>query len=221
MGDDLLQYGMAWLAGFMSGFLVSIPVGPINVTIINEGGRRGLKWGLLIGAGAVLMEVIYCTMGFSAFANFFTDKLVKASMELVSFLLTLMLGLKYLLFPSINTALKTVESIEEKFHPHSAFMIGFVRVLGNPMVLLFWITLAATFVSHEWVDPPWSSKVACIIGVGMGAGLWFVLLSYAVSWGHKKFSTQTLLRMSQVSGASLLCMAIGIGSRIISHLAKH
>ena len=218
---DFWEHGVSWLAGFLSGFLLSIPVGPINVTIINEGGRRGLKWGLLIGAGAVLMELIYCTLGFSAFANFFSHKLIKASMELVSFLLMLLLGLKYLLFPSVEASLKTVTQFEETLHPHSAFMTGFVRVLGNPMVLLGWITLAATFVSHEWVDPNWASKSFCIAGVGMGCAVWFIMLSYAVTWGHKKLSTKILARMSQLCGASLLCMAVGIGIRIITRLARN
>ncbi|HEX4645361.1 MAG TPA: hypothetical protein VH598_07105 [Verrucomicrobiae bacterium] len=48
------------LTGFFSGLLLSIPVGPVNLTIINEGARQGFKWGALIGLGASIMEVIYC-----------------------------------------------------------------------------------------------------------------------------------------------------------------
>ena len=48
----------AFVTGLVSGFLVSIPVGPINVTIIHEGVERGFRWGFLIGAGSVLMESI-------------------------------------------------------------------------------------------------------------------------------------------------------------------
>ena len=57
------------------------------------------------------------------------------------------------------------ERIEEKLHPHSAFMIGFVRVMGNPGVLVFWIILAANFISREWVEPNGRGKLACIAGV--------------------------------------------------------
>jgi threonine/homoserine/homoserine lactone efflux protein len=35
----------AGITGLVAGFLVSIPVGPINLTIVNEGARRGFKWG--------------------------------------------------------------------------------------------------------------------------------------------------------------------------------
>ena len=45
----------AGLTGLVSGFIISIPVGPVNLTIVNEGARRGLKWAALIGAGAGLI----------------------------------------------------------------------------------------------------------------------------------------------------------------------
>ena len=35
---------LATLTGFISGLLLSIPVGPVNLTIMNEGARRGFKW---------------------------------------------------------------------------------------------------------------------------------------------------------------------------------
>jgi len=100
-------------------------------------------------------------------------------------------------------------------------MTGFVRVLGNPAVLLFWITVCAAFVSHEWVDTTWRSRIACIVGVDTGAIGWFVLLSFGVSRGHGKVSDSTLLRLSHVSGLLLLCVAVAIGARLVRLLAQH
>jgi threonine/homoserine/homoserine lactone efflux protein len=217
---DLGPIFTAWLVGLVSGFLVSIPVGPINVTIINDGSRKGFLWAILIGFGAVVMEAIYCTIGFAGFTTFFDTKAVKASMQLISFLLMLFLGLKYLVIPTVPATSKSIEKVEEKFHPHSAFMIGFVRVLGNPSVLLFWVALAATFMSHEWVEDHWVTKGACVVGVTLGAALWFALLSYLVSRSHWKFSTRTLLRMEHISGACLLLVAVVLGVRIIMLLAR-
>src|SRR6266404_8593698 len=121
---------LAAITGFISGLLLSIPVGPVNVTIMNEGARRGFKWAGLIGLGATLMEVIYCAIAFTGFASFFSRGYVKAAMELFSFVFMLFLGLKFLLARSIPATTKIETQIEEKFHPHSAFMTGFVRVMG-------------------------------------------------------------------------------------------
>ena len=59
------------------------------------------------------------------------------------------------------------ERIEERLHPHSAFMIGFVRVMGNPGTLLMWIVLAANFISRDLVLPNWPGKLACVSGVAI------------------------------------------------------
>jgi threonine/homoserine/homoserine lactone efflux protein len=207
---------LAGLTGFVSGLLLSIPVGPINVTIINEGARRGFKWAALIGLGATAMEVIYCFIAFTGFASFFSRGYVKAIMELASFVFMLYLGIKFLLcksvdMPAVNlghTAGRFESQFGERFHPRSAFMTGLVRVMGNVGVLVFWIILAANFISREWVTPDWPGKLACVTGVAIGTGLWFIGLSWLISLGHGKFSAHTLLRMEHFSGVCLLVVAL-------------
>ena len=88
---------IARLTRFISRLLLSIPVGPVNLTIMNEGARRGFLWALLISAGASVMEVIYCAIAFTGFAQFFDNRAVKAAMEVFSFAFMLFLGVKFLM----------------------------------------------------------------------------------------------------------------------------
>src|SRR6266545_5861634 len=216
---DFSPYLVPAFWGFASGFLASIPVGPINISIVNEGARRGFGWAFLIGLGAMAMEVIYCAIAFAGFTQLFDSHWIKATMELVSFLLMLFLGIKYLLAHSLPATTRSIESVEHRLHPHTAFWTGFVRCLGNPGVLLWWITISATFISHEWMDDTWQSKGMCLLGVTLGCFSWFTLLSFLVSRGHGLFSTSTLLRMSQFSGASLLIVSLVMGGRLVRLLA--
>src|SRR5215831_2355347 len=94
--DTLTAIIIAAATGLISGLLLSIPVGPINLTILNEGARRGFKWGLLIGMGATTMEGIYCFIAFTGFASFFTRGTVKTIMELGSFVFMLYLGIRFI-----------------------------------------------------------------------------------------------------------------------------
>jgi threonine/homoserine/homoserine lactone efflux protein len=208
----------ASITGFIAGFLISIPVGPINLTIINEGARRGFKWALLIGMGSVAMESIYCAIALTGFSAFLQLPVVKSAMELLSFLFLLFLSWKYFSAKSIPTHTHSADVIEQKIHPRSAFTVGFVRVLGNPSVLLLWVTLTATFLAHNWVDHTLDDRIACVIGVASGATFWFLLLSWGVSKGHGKFSPRVLLRMEHVSGALLLVAALWIGAKIVGKL---
>src|SRR5438128_6940114 len=124
---ELRSILIAALTGFISGFFLSIPVGPVNLTILNEGARRGFWWALLIGLGATAMEVIYCFIAFTGFASFFERGYIKAGMELFSFVFMLFLGTKFLLAKSVGhapvdlgpAAGRLEEQIEERLHPHS------------------------------------------------------------------------------------------------------
>ena len=79
----------AALVGFVSGFLVSIPVGPVNLSIVNAGAQRGFKLAALIAIGATAMEVIYCFIAFTGLGSFFQRGYVQAAMELISFVFLL------------------------------------------------------------------------------------------------------------------------------------
>ncbi|MGO8926430.1 MAG: LysE family translocator [Limisphaerales bacterium] len=214
---------VAGLTGLISGLLLSIPVGPINLTILNEGARRGFKWAALIGLGATTMEVIYCFIAFTSFASFFTQGYVKPAMQLFGFVFMLFIGMKFLLAKSVETrpvrlgaAADRIEArLEERLHPHSAFMTGLVRVMGNLGVLVFWVFLALFFGSHGLVTPDWPGKLACVAGVAVGTGGWFLGLSWVVSLGHGRWSEKTMLRIEHYSGALLVILALIQGGHII------
>lgn len=224
---DLPPMVLAGLTGFISGVLLCIPVGPVNLTILNEGARRGFKWAALIGAGATAMELIYCGIAFTGFAAFFQKGWIKAAMEVFSFAFLLFLGFKFLLAKNVSAPMhfgkvadRIEERIEGKLHPHSAFMIGFVQTLANPGVLLGWIIFGANFIARGWVEPNWEGKLSCLAGVALGLGMWFVGLSWAISLGHKKIDEKTLLRMQHGSGVTLLVLAFAHGCNIAWQLAK-
>ena len=220
---------LAALAGF--GFALmfaAIPVGPINLTILNEGAQRGFRWALLIGLGASVMDAIYCAISFTGLSSFFDHGIVKATMQLFSFVFLLFLGFKFLLAQTVkvpgklDAATEKIEAtLEKKIHPHSAFLTGFVRVLGNLGVLLAWIIISANLMAHDWVDDSRNAKGACVLGVFTGTVVWFLILSFGVSRGHGKFSEKTLLRLQHISGICLIIAGLFDGANIVWHLARH
>lgn len=223
---------VAALTGFLAGFALCIPVGPVNITILNEGARRGFKWAALIGVGATVMEVLYCAIAFTGFASFFSSGLIKSLMEVFSVAFMLFLGVRFLVakpgpvMEKIENRMEKLEHrieerIEEKLRPHSAFMIGLVRTFANPGVLLGWVLLGAIFVARGWVRPTLEGKLYCLLGVTISVGLWFTGLSWAISFGHKRFTEKTMLKMERISGASLIVFGLAQGIYLAMKLAKH
>jgi len=225
---DINPVLLSAIAGFTCALAFAAVPGPINLTILNEGARRGFRWAILIGLGATVMDCIYCGISFTGFAEFFHNKLVKATMQLFSFVFLLFLGFKFLLAQSVHmstkldTAAEKIEArLEQKLHPHSAFMTGFVRVLGNLGVLLAWVVWSAALLAHDWVGDSLGARAACVGGVFSGAMVWFLVLSYTISRGHGKFSEKTMLRLQHYSGIALIIAGCFAGANIIWHLARH
>jgi threonine/homoserine/homoserine lactone efflux protein len=220
---------LAALVGFASALLFSsIPVGPINLTILNEGAQRGFKWALLIGLGASAMEFIYCAIAFTGFSSFFVIPEVKAFMQLFTFVFLLFLGVKFLSAKTVNVPTrldaaseKIGAGLERKLHPRSAFMTGFVRVMGNLGVLLVWVVAAGNFIAHDWVDETLPAKAACVAGVVLGTNAWFLALSFGVSRGHGRFSEKTLVQLQHLSGICLIVFSFFDAGHIVWQLARH
>jgi threonine/homoserine/homoserine lactone efflux protein len=223
--DDIPHAAIAAFTGFLSGLLLSIPVGPVNLTILNEGARRGFRWAALIAAGATAMELVYCALAFTSFGALFEKGYIKAAMQIFSFAFMLFLGVKYLMAKSVPVVDRIEhgieQRIEEKLHPHSAFMTGFVRTLANPGVLLGWIILGANFISLGWVQPTMEGKLSCLAGVAGGVSLWLFGLAWAISLGHQKFTEKTMLRMERGSGMGLILLGLAQGAYLALQLARH
>ena len=210
----------AAILGILSGFIASMPGGPVNATILGEAARRGFRWALFVALGATVMESAYSAAAFAGFAELFADRWIRASMELISFVLMVWLGIKYLRGAPLPGEERAERFVESHFHPHTAFWTGFLRVLGNPGILLLWLTVSAPLLGSGWVRGTRDCKWAFIGGVGLGGFTWFLLLGWSVSRGHGRFSSATMRRMAMGSGFLLLAVAAVVGARLVILLAK-
>tara|TARA_B100000902_G_scaffold134970_1_gene133329 strand:- start:66 stop:728 length:663 start_codon:yes stop_codon:yes gene_type:complete len=217
----LTGYLIAIISGAITGFICAVPVGPINVAIMEEGIQNGRKQAFIIAIGALLMEMIYCIIAFSGFATLFSDKIILATVELISFLAVTFFGIKYLMINAVTVQGKRAKVVENRLSPHTAFWTGFVRVLVNPNVLLFWIMISAVLISNQTIQAEWKSRMACVIGAAIGIGSWFTLLVIGSARAKNRFSDKTLVKFSQISGVLLLLLSIVIAVRLIGTVAQN
>ena len=105
------EYALAIGAGAITGFICAVPVGPINVAIMEEGIQSGRKRAFIIAIGALIMEMVYCIIAFSGFATLFTDKTILATVELISFLAVTFFGVKYLMIDTITVQGKRAKAV--------------------------------------------------------------------------------------------------------------
>ena len=56
-------------AGAVTGFVVCLPIGPVNLTVINRALRKGFLAAFLVGCGAMCADLIYVSLALTGHAT--------------------------------------------------------------------------------------------------------------------------------------------------------
>jgi threonine/homoserine/homoserine lactone efflux protein len=169
---------MAWglfIKGFIIGFSIAAPVGPIGILCIQRTLSKGNLQGLVTGLGAATADALY---GFvAAFGlTFVSDFLVDQSLwfRLIGGLFLCYLGIRAFSkkSPSQNVTLKNSSAL-------SAYGTTFFLTLTNPMTILFFAGIFAGLgIVNESIQ--YSAAGFMVIGVFTGSAAWWLLLSAVV-----------------------------------------
>lgn len=205
--DELLQ---ALIAGIVCGFVVSVPVGPVNLTVINQALRAGFPRAFLVGLGAVSAETIYATVSLAGHSSVMDKPRVRLVLHVTALVVIVGVGIRSLLFKpeKFQASEAAAEKMDERWHHPQAFLLGFAMSISNLMLVVLWATLAAVLIAREWVLPTAISRIACAVGVFSGGTIWFVLLAYFVSHAHRRVKLETLTIMVRACGGVLLVFAV-------------
>lgn len=160
-----LGFGIAW------GVFTGIPLGVINVAIIEaaSGGRRRFAIGL--GLGGALADSLHAGLAFVG-----VGQLVIARPDLVRVLAiaaaVLIVGYVLLTWRRRKPAQIAIDS-----SPLHGATTGFLLTGPNPGALAAWVATAAAL----WPGANLDEAIAIALGVGVGSAAWFTVLARFVS----------------------------------------
>jgi L-lysine exporter family protein LysE/ArgO len=204
------------IAGFICGFAVSIPVGPVNLTVINQALRKGFWTAFLVGTGAIVAETLYASLMLWGHASILGEPYVVWALRVIAVAVIAGLGVRYLLFKperfDFNEA--TVEKIDEQWHHPRAFFLGFALTISNFMLIVLWATLVTLLSAHDWTVPNRLSRVLCALGVLGGGMAWFFLLAFFVSRAHRRVKNETLMILVRGCGVLFLGFALVLAYKL-------
>ncbi|MBD3307533.1 LysE family translocator, partial [candidate division KSB3 bacterium] len=189
--------------GLVLGFSIAAPVGPIGILCIQRTLARGMGLGFVSGLGAATADAIYgCIAGFglTVIANFLVAQQLWFRLLGGSFLAYL--GVKiFLTSPAKSVAAETELSYG------SAYGTTLFLTLTNPMTIL---AFAAIFAGLGVVDTAAHSTSASllVIGVFVGSGLWWGILSGVTGLLHGKLDARKLSWINKIAGLIVLTFAL-------------
>ena len=216
MVENLFQ---PFIAGIVCGLVVSVPVGPVNLTIINQALRRGFGAAFLMGVGAIFAESLYASLMLWGHTSILDEPRVVLALRIVAVVVIAGLGVRYLLFKPerLDASEAVAQRLDERWHHPQSFFLGFALTITNFMLVVVWATIVTLLFAHEWVTRTRASRVLCVMGVLVGGSVWFFLVAFFVSRAHRRIKAGTLTLLVRGCGVVFLGFAALLAYKLIHH----
>ena len=194
--------------GFVSGLLVSAPMGPVNMLCVQRTLNKGRWHGFATGLGALLSDVFYAfitLLGMSFIEDFLRKN--EILIQLIGSLILFIFG--YVVFRSNPLKGWTPNiKIQETQYFHD-FISSFFITLSNVAIILVFITLYARFTFTP-VTSGNGYLMLALTAIFVGALAWWFFLSSFISRLRKHFNRRGLVVLNKTIGLILIIIS-GVG----------
>ncbi|MGL5228777.1 MAG: LysE family translocator [Bacteroidales bacterium] len=191
--------------GILIGILVSAPMGPIGVLVIQRTLNKGRWHGYCSGLGAMVSDIVYAIITGMGL-HFVTDFIEKNQLTLQIIGSAVLLAFGYIIYRS--NPIKSIRSARNGVSTYwQDFVTAFFITFSNPLIIFLFIGLFARMnFFHADIEPPEISFG--IFGVALGALLWWTFITTIFGKLRKKFNLRTLFIINRIVGITIMVLAI-------------
>lgn len=140
-----MVYLQAFIIGFITSFIGSIPPGTLNLSVLQLGLEGKIKTALRFALAISIIEYPYAWIGVEFEGWITSNPSVVENFRLITAIVMTTLGVLSLL------RVKNPPATTTKFR-ESGFRRGIVLSILNPMAIPFWVAITAYFKAHGWID---------------------------------------------------------------------
>ncbi len=225
---------VAAITGFVIGYLLAIPPGPIGMASVRMALRDGWRPGLYLAVGAGLFDVMYCILAMwasTAVVSALSSWEAESPLLIVAFQFAVVIGMVWfgVLQLRENSATPAAakppsSKLVANLSTHGPLFVGVgfaIANLANPTFIPALVAMT-TFVQRlAWFEESFYTALAFSIGFGAGNMLWLVTLVRIVLALREKLTPTLILRIQQASGVTLIGFAVFYGFRIVVNTPWH
>ena len=193
------------LFGVAAGALTGVPIGPVNVAVIDAAYRHTLRRAIAVGMGGACADGLYSALGVLGVTPVLrTYPTVPPILYAVSGVVLLIYGLltarSQPVTPAQDEALKAAEPSREMW---SGFTLGLALIVLNPAAIVTWVVIVGSIIP----DTNLTEGIACAAGVMCGSFGWFSLVAYLTQKG-KHVLGEKAAWIPRVVGVALMLYAV-------------
>lgn len=184
--------------GMLIGLMVSVPLGPMGVLIIQKTLQKGALAGFISGLGAAFADLFYATV--AVFGLGFVVNLIQ-SHEL---LLQILGGIVLIIIGLIIYFRNPLKQIRMRKRVSKKGLLGdfatlFFLTVSNPVtIVVFMAVFAGASVFGD--APSFKIELFVLVGILFGGSLWWYTLSTLINIFRKKFRLRVLITINRISG---------------------
>ena len=184
--------------GMLIGLMVSVPLGPMGVLIIQKTLQKGALAGFISGLGAAFADLFYATV--AVFGLGFVVNLIQ-SHEL---LLQILGGIVLIIIGLIIYFRNPLKQIRMRKRVSKKGLLGdfatlFFLTVSNPVtIVVFMAVFAGASVFGD--APSFKIELFVLAGILLGGSLWWYTLSTLINIFRKKFRLRVLITINRISG---------------------
>ncbi len=197
---------IALVIGLVIGFLMCIPIGPINIWVINTFIRRGAAQALSIAVGGSLMDFIYFYVILSGISLFTISDQAIFYFKAGGIALIFLLGLKELLSKAKEVEVK--DTAQSPARLASGFFLGVIIYTSNPTLIITMTGLGTFVKSLELFDLSRLNIFLTSLGLALGSFAWFGLLVFVTAKYESKIRDKYLGKFVKLSGGLMVALSL-------------
>ncbi len=193
------------IRGIAIGVLISAPMGPIGMLVIQRTLNKGRHPAFYTGIGAAVSDLVYCLLT-GLGLSFITD-FIETNQFILQIIGSVVLAAFALVLFRKNPTRQLSTPAETPVSGWKDIVSGFLLTFSNPLILFFIIGLFArfNFLLPEFRHYHYITGYASIFG---GALLWWFTITYFISKVKSHFNVRSLWLINRIIGSILLIMAL-------------
>ena len=212
---------MFFVIGMAAGAATGIPIGPVNVAVIDASYRHTFRRAIAIGLGGALADGLYSGLGVLGVTPVLRDyPSIPPIMYAVSGIVLLVYGFLTARSQPVTPAAAPAadqplasDSVAMRKEMWSGFSVGLLLIVLNPAAIVTWVVIMGQII-------PTGTRVeglACAIGVMIGSFSWFALVAYLTQKGKHVLGDKAAW-IPRLVGIALMLYAVYLLAKAVKYV---
>jgi threonine/homoserine/homoserine lactone efflux protein len=212
---------MFLLFGVAAGALTGVPIGPVNVAVIDASYRHTMRRAMGVGLGGAIADAFYAGLGIIGVTP------VLAKWPSVPPILYAVSGIVLLIYGFLTARSQPVTpavpeapmsdsevALRAKRELGQGMKVGVALIILNPAAMVTWVVIIGQLLPT--IDNNWEG-LACAIGVFAGSFGWFSLVAYLTHKGKHVLGDKAAW-IPRVIGVALMVYAVYLIAKAVKYV---